>query len=386
MPRPLLTVEDFRLLARRRLPRVAFDFIDGGSQSERTMRQNVAAFDEVVLRPKMATQVGIPDLRTNVLGFDLSMPVMLGPCGMARVVNPLGDLAAVRAAGTAQTLFTLTTMSGHSIEEISEAATGPIWYQVYNVGGRDRVESALERAAKAGFGALAVTIDTQVSAGRLRDARNGVVPLLGPNKFKALPYVPQLLKNPLWMMRRVSDGLIPRLPNVIRPDGTKEYLFKHIRPYSVTWADLAWIRDGWDGPILVKGVMSGDDARRAVDAGVDGMIVSNHGGRQLDGVDATLRVLPEVVAAVGEQCVVLLDGGIRRGNDVIKAVSLGAKAVLIGRPWMYALAGAGQVGIEQLLENFRKELISDMQLMGVGSIAELNASSVKVNGAWGAGI
>jgi isopentenyl diphosphate isomerase/L-lactate dehydrogenase-like FMN-dependent dehydrogenase len=386
VPRPLLTVEDFRLLAKHRLPRVAFDFIDGGSQSERTMRQNVAAFDEVVLRPKMATQVGIPDLRTNVLGFELSMPVMLGPCGMARVVNPLGDLAAVRAAGTAQTLFTLTTMSGHSIEEISEAATGPIWYQVYNVGGRDRVESAIARAAKAGFGALAVTIDTQVSAGRLRDARNGVVPLLGPNKFKALPYTPQLLKNPLWMLRRISDGLIPRLPNVIRADGTPEYLFKHVRPYSVTWADLAWIRAGWDGPILVKGVMSGDDAKRAVDAGVEGMIVSNHGGRQLDGVDATLRVLPEVVAAVGDQCAVLFDGGIRRGNDVIKALSLGAKAVLIGRPWMYALAGAGQQGIEQLLENFRKELISDMQLMGCGSISELNTSSVRVHAPWGSGI
>jgi isopentenyl diphosphate isomerase/L-lactate dehydrogenase-like FMN-dependent dehydrogenase len=384
LPKPLLTVEDFRSLARRKLPRVAFDFVDGGSQTERTMRLNVAAFEQVVLRPKMATQVGIPDLTTKVLGVELSMPVMLGPCGMARVVNPLGDLAAVRAAGTAGTLFTLTTMSGHSIEEIGEAATGPIWYQVYNVGGRDRIERALERAAKAGFTALVVTIDTQVSAGRLRDARNGVVPLLGPNKFKSLPYVPQLMKNPLWMLRRVSDGLIPRLPNVIRPDGSPEYLFKNVRPNSVTWEDLAWIRDRWDGQILVKGVLTGEDARRAVDSGVDGMIVSNHGGRQLDGVDATLRALPEVVAAVNGRCEVLLDGGIRRGNDVIKALSMGAKAVLIGRPWMYALAGAGQSGIERLLQNFRQELVCDLQLMGCASIADLNASSVRVPAAWSA--
>jgi isopentenyl diphosphate isomerase/L-lactate dehydrogenase-like FMN-dependent dehydrogenase len=382
MAKLLLTVDDFRNLARHRMPRVAFDFIDGAAQSERTMRENVAVFDEVVLRPKMATQVGVPDLRTSVLGFEISLPVMLGPCGMARVVNPLGDLAAVKAAGAAKTLFTLTTMSGHSIEDIAEAATGPIWYQVYNVGGRDRVESAIERAAKAGFGALVVTIDTQVSAGRLRDARNGVVPLLGPNKLKALPYTPQLLRHPIWMSRRIADGLVPRLPNVIRSDGTPEYLFKHVRPNSVTWADLTWIRGGWPGPILVKGVLTSEDAKRAVDAGVEGLIVSNHGGRQLDGVDATLRALPEVAAAAGDRCVVLLDGGIRRGGDVMKAISLGAKAVLLGRPWMYALAGAGQAGIERLLQNFRDELVTDMQLMGCASIAELNSASVRTPAHW----
>jgi L-lactate dehydrogenase (cytochrome) len=184
------------------------------------------------------------------------------------------------------------------------------------------------------------------------------------------------------MVRRLLDGMVPRLPNVIRSDGTPEYLFKHVRPSSVTWADLAWIRAGWSGPILVKGVLTSEDARRAVDAGVEGLIVSNHGGRQLDGVDATLRALPEVAAAVGDRCVVLLDGGIRRGGDVMKAISLGAKAVLLGRPWMYALAGAGQAGIERLLQNFRDDLVRDMQLMGCASISELNAASVRTPSTW----
>ena len=346
------------------------------------MRQNIAAFDEVALRPKMATQVGIPDLRTNVLGFELPMPVMLGPCGMARVVNPMGDLAAVRAAGTARTLFTLTTMSGHSIEEIAEAATGPIWYQVYNVGGRERAEHAIGRAAAAGYGAIVVTIDTQVSAGRLRDHRNGVATLLGPNKVKALPYVPPLLRHPAWLARRVADGLIPRVPNVLQDDGTPEYLWKQVRPYSLTFEDLEWIRPLWKGKLLVKGVLTDTDAKRAADGGCDGLIISNHGGRQLDSAEATLRVLPEVVAAVGDRCEVLIDGGFRRGNDVIKAIGLGAKAALIGRPWMFALSAAGQPGIEQLLDIFRKELIRDMQLMGAAKISELGPESVRAPENW----
>ena len=382
MPQKILTVEDYRARAKRRLPRVAFDFIDGGAESEKTMRDNRGAFDEVILRPRNGTQVGVPDLRTKVLDLELSMPVIVAPCGMARVVHPDGDLAAVRAAGKAGTVFTLSTMSGHSIEEVAAAATGPRWYQVYNVGGRGRVEHAVARAASAGYSALVVTLDTQVSAGRLRDARNGTAVLLGPNKFAALRFTPQLLKNPMWMARRMADGLVPRVPNVLQDDGTPEYLWKKVRPYSLAWEDLSWLRAQWGGEVLVKGVLTREDAARAVEEGVDGVIVSNHGGRQLDSVQATLRALPEVAAAVDGRCEVLLDGGIRRGNDVIKAIGLGAKAVLIGRPWMYALAAAGQAGIEHVLEILRAELVRDLQLMGCASISDVDRRSVQAPAAW----
>ncbi len=382
MAKAFLTVEDFRRRAKRRLPRVAFDFIDGAAESEQTMRRNLAAFNEVSLRPRNGTRVGIPDLRTTILGQELSMPLALAPCGMARVVHPLGDLAAARAAGAAGTAFTLSTMSGHRLEEIAVAASGPLWYQVYDVGGRPRVEQALGRAAVAGYRAIMVTLDTQVSAGRLRDARNGTAVLLGPNGLAKAPYLPQMLRTPRWLAHRVADGLVPRVPNVLQEDGSPEYLWKNVRPYSLAWEDFSWVRECWSGPIMVKGVLTAEDARRARDLGVDAVVVSNHGGRQLDGVHATLEVLPEVVAAVGGQCEVLVDGGIRRGNDIVKALALGARAALIGRPWMYALGGAGEAGIVRLLDILRNDLIRDLQLMGCAKVSELTAEAVSAPEGW----
>jgi L-lactate dehydrogenase (cytochrome) len=382
MGNAFLTVEDFRHKARRRLPRVAFDFVDGGAESEGSERANLAAFDDVKLRPRNGTRVGLPDLRTTVLGQELSMPIALAPCGMARIVDPLGDLAAVRAAGAAGTAFTLSTMSGHRLEAIAEAATGPIWFQVYDVGGRARVEHTLDRASTAGFGAIMVTLDTQVSGGRWRDARNGTAVLLGPNKLAAARYVPPLIRKPRWLARRMLDGLVPRVENVLLDDGRPEYLWKDIRPRTLAWEDFAWLRECWKGQVMVKGVLTAEDARRALDVGVDAIVVSNHGGRQLDGVHATLEVLPEIVNAVAGRCEVLLDGGIRRGNDVVKALSLGAKAVLIGRPWMYALGGAGEPGVTRLLEIFRRDLERDLQLMGCAKVSELGRDCVDAPGSW----
>lgn len=377
-----LTVEDFRRRARWRLPRVAFDFIDGGAETESSVRGNRSAFGEVKLRPKNGTRVGLPDLRTTVLGHELSMPVALAPCGMARIANPQGDLGAARAAGAAGTAFTLSTMSGHRLEDIATMASGPLWFQVYEVGGRSRVEASLARAEAAGFSAIMVTLDTQVSGHRWRDSRNGASVVLGPNKLAAARYALQLLRAPEWLVQRVRDGLVPRVENVLLDDGSPEYLWRDIRPRTLAWEDFAWVREAWSGHIMVKGVLTAEDALRAVDVGVDGIVVSNHGGRQLDGVHATLEVLPEVVDAVAGRAEVLLDGGIRTGTDVLKALSLGARAVLVGRPWMYALGAAGEAGVTRLLKNFRTELERDMQLMGCAKVKELGPDCVDAPPEW----
>jgi isopentenyl diphosphate isomerase/L-lactate dehydrogenase-like FMN-dependent dehydrogenase len=380
--RKLLTVEDYRLLAKRKLPRVAFDNIDGADESELTMRENAAVFDQVALRPRNGTRVGVPELATMLFGTTLSMPVILAPCGMARVVHPHGDIAGARAAAAVGTAFALSMMSGHAMEDVAAAASGPLWFQVYNFGGLDRTARAIDRAAKAGFQALVITLDTQVSPARLRDVRNGASTLLGNTSLRQLPYTPQLFRHPVWLARRLSDGLVPRVPNVILDDGSPGYLWKDGRPSSLTWGDFSWIREHWPGPVIAKGVLTAADANRAVECGVDAVVVSNHGGRQLDGTEPTLRALPEVVAAVGGRCAVLMDGGIRRGNDVIKAMSLGASAVMIGRPWLFALGAGGQAAIEELLEKFRADLVRDLQLMGYARPSDLDAGAVRAPAHW----
>ncbi len=227
-----------------------------------------------------------------------------------------------------------------------------------------------------------VTLDTQVSPARLRDVRNGAKTLLGPKGIAQLRYSPQILRHPNWLVQRYRDGLVPRIPNVLRADGSPGYLWADGRPSSLTWDDFDWIRERWQKPIIAKGVLTREDAERALECGVDAIVVSNHGGRQLDGTDATLRTLPEIVAAVAGRCPVLMDGGVRRGGDVIKAMSLGASAVMIGRPWLFALGADGQRGIERLLELFRTDLTRDLQMMGVTRPSELTPASVRVPKDW----
>src|SRR5947208_10492664 len=330
----VLNIEDLRHAAQRRLPRVVFDYIDGGAEDEWTLRANSLAFEMVTFRPRCAVAGPSCDLGTIVLGSSLPMPLILAPVGSCRLMYPRGEEAAARAAGRAGTIYTLSTLSGCRLEDVAAASEGPVWYQLYLVGGRDCALAAIERARKAGFSALVVTIDTAVAGMRERDLRNGAKELLSGKLGAMLPFVNQLLTKPRWLAAFLADGGLMKFENVVIP-GKGPMLYADVtaalEQSVVTWDDLTWIRQAWNGPVVIKGIHTGDDARRAVDAGANALVVSNHGGRQLDDVAPTLRVLPEVVASVGDRIEVLIDGGIRRGGDIAKALSIGARAVLIGR-------------------------------------------------------
>jgi L-lactate dehydrogenase (cytochrome) len=328
-----VNIADLRRLARRRLPRMAFDYIDGGADAEITLRENCRVYEEVALRPRSAVVSKSVDLRTTVLGIDLALPVLLAPVGSCRLFWPRGEAAASRAAGKAGTAYVLSTLSGTRLEEVKAASTGACFYQLYLCGGRDVALATMARAKAAGFAALVVTIDTPVAGLRERDFRNGVKELLSFRPFTMLPFVWQVLSRPRWLAAFLRDGGLMGFPNIVLEEGPMPYadVGAALEQSATCWEDLGWIRDAWGGPVVIKGVHTADDARRAVAAGASAIVVSNHGGRQLDGVAPTLRALPEVVAAVGDQVEVLLDGGIRRGSDVVKALCLGARAVLVGR-------------------------------------------------------
>ena len=378
----VVNIADLRLSARRRLPRVVFDYLDGGAEGEVTLQENCNAFEEVTFRPRHAVAVPKCELRTRVLGCDLSFPVVLAPVGYSRLMHPEGEVAAARAAGMAGTAYTLSTISGHRLEDVKSASSGPVFYQLYLMGGRAAAEAAIQRARSAGFSTLVVTIDTVVAGMRERDFRNGMKELLGDKPLAKLPFLPQFLARPGWLASFLLDGGVPRLPNVVIPGQGPLPLIDvgaALSSAAVTWEDLRWIREAWSGSVVIKGVLTADDARRSLDEGASAIVVSNHGGRQLDGVPASLRVLPEIVAAVNGRAEVLMDGGIRRGGDVVKAICLGARAVLIGRAYAYGLAAAGQAGVARALEILRTDVERTLKLLGCASIDALDSSYVHVH-------
>lgn len=381
----VVNVEDLRPVARRRVPKAVFDYLDGAAEGEVTLRENRRAFEEVSFRPRHAVVVSQCDLRTRVLGLDLALPCMLAPVGYSRLMHPGGEVAAARAAGAAGTAYVLSTISGYRLEDVKAASTGPVFYQLYLMGGRKAAEAVIDRARVAGFYALVVTIDTPVSGIRERDYRNGMKELISGTLWEKLPFVPQVLARPSWLVKFLLDGGLPRLPNVVIPGKGPMPLVDinaALAESAVTWADFSWIRDHWRGPIVVKGVLTGDDARRAVDEGAAAVVVSNHGGRQLDCVPASLRALPELVSALNGRVEVWMDGGIRRGSDVIKAICLGARAVLCGRAYAYGLAAAGEAGVVRALEILRTDLERTLRLLGCSSVAELDRSYVNVPASW----
>jgi L-lactate dehydrogenase (cytochrome) len=375
----VVNISDLRRLAQRRLPPVVFDYIDGGAEDEITLRANERAFADVTFRPRQCVETPNPDLRTTVLGTTFDVPFLLAPLGFCRMFYPRGESVAAREAHAAGTAYILSTFSGQRLEDVRADTIGPLWYQLYVPGGRAVAEATMARARAAGYTVLVVTIDTPVSGMRERDIRRGAGPLLKGGAGPMLPHIWQFATHPRWVMGYLGDGAPRVFPNVELPGvgpmpcGDTGVLLAET---NVTWKDLSWIRDAWRGPIVVKGVHTGDVARQAVDAGADAVIVSNHGGRQLDGVAASVRVLPEVVAAVGDRVDVLMDGGIRRGADIVKARCLGARAVLIGRAYGWALGAAGGPGVARAIGILKTDLVRTMRLLGCASMTELDGSFV----------
>jgi len=381
----VVCIADLRTVARSRVPKAVFDYLDGGAEGEVTLRENCRVYDDLTFRPRHAVEVGVCGMGVRVLGQDLALPFLLAPVGYSRLMHTGGEISAARAAGNAGTAYILSTISGHKLEDVKAGSKGPVFYQLYLMGGRAAAEGAIDRARTAGFAALVVTIDTPVSGIRERDFRNGMKELICGSVFEKMPFVPNILSHPGWLMDYLRDGGLMALPNVVVPGKGPMPLMDigaALAESVVTWSDLKWIREHWRGPIVVKGVLTGDDARRAVDEGAAAISVSNHGGRQLDCVPASLRALPEVVKAVGGQTEILMDGGIRRGTDIVKALCLGARAVICGRAYAYGLAAAGEAGVNRAIEILRTDLDRTLRLLGCASVAELDGSYVNVPRSW----
>lgn len=377
------TVADARRFAERRVPRPVFDYIEGAAGSESTFAENHREVEAVGFRP----QVGAPrppfgpDISTTVLGSPISMPLLVSPVGFTRMMDIRGDVAGARAAAAAGTGFTLSSMSGHSMADVAAAGAAPSWFQLYCLGGRAGAEQLIDRAQAVGFSALVVTLDTQVPGNRERDTRYGLSPPLQVTRETAMKMAPHAVRHPWWTADLVMDRFQLDLVNAIglERDGAQLSALEALMHWLGSppgWDDFGWMRDQFDGPIIAKGVMTGDDARRAVDCGVAAIIVSNHGGRQLNSAPATITALVDVLDAVGDQVEVLVDGGFRRGADVVKAVALGARAAMVGRPWVYGLAAAGEPGVSRVLSILREDIDRTMRLIGAASIGELHPGFV----------
>lgn len=380
------TVADARRLAQRRVPRPVFDYIEGGAGTESTVRANQREVEAVKFRPRVGATAGVPgpDLATTVLGTPVAMPLLLSPVGFTRMMDTRGDVAGARAASAARTIFTLSSMSGHTIDEVARAADTPQWFQLYFLGGRAGAEQLVDRAKAAGYAALVVTLDTPVPGNRERDFRYGLSPPLAVNVKTAMKMAPHVALHPRWLADLVADRFQLDLVNATSLELDHKAMSAgdaliHWLAYPARWDDFAWLREQFDGPVIAKGVTTGDDARRAVDCGVSAIVVSNHGGRQLDAAPATMTALVEVLDAVGTDVEVLVDGGFRRGADVVKAVALGARAAMVGRPWAYGLAAAGQPGVTRVLSILRDDIDRTLRLLGVSSIADLDRELVDMS-------
>jgi L-lactate dehydrogenase (cytochrome) len=377
------SVEDYRELARRRLPRQLFDYIDGGAFAEHTLRANREDLRRLQLRQRVLVDVSERRLATTVMGEELAMPVILAPVGFGGMFAPRGEVQAARAAARGGIPFVESTLSICSIDEVAAAVPGSLWFQLYVMKDRSYAEQLMARAWSAGCTTLILTVDLPVVGKRYRDVRNGISG--GLDTLNRLRRAADIARHPRWV-REVALGGRPltfgnleqALPQAKVPGDFQNWIAEQFDP-SVTWADLAWIREHWKGKVALKGILDAEDARAALDHGVDAVIVSNHGGRQLDDVPSTIGALPAVARAVDGRCDVLMDGGVRSGLDVVKALALGARACLIGRPWVFASAARGEAGVEHVLRIIREELHVTLALTGVSDVRDLDASVLVVD-------
>lgn len=376
----IANIEDMRRQARRRLPRALFDFIDGGAQDEVTLRRNRDDFARFTLVPRVLTDVSERSQSVTVLGQTYASPLILAPTGLPGVLWPNGAIEAARAADAAGVGFCLSTMSTSSIEEVAAISQRPILFQLYVMKDRGLAKAMMERAKAVGCSALVLTVDLQVQGQRDRDVRNG---LTIPPTFRVSNAIDFAL-HPGWVWRFLCGPQVT-LAN-FRGSGKSDDMFtiasfvnSQFDP-SVTWKDIDWVRSIWDGPLALKGILDGDDARLAAEHGVNAVIVGNHGGRQLDGVPSAIMALADVVDAVEGRAEVILDGGVRRGTDVLKALSIGAKACMIGRPFLYGLASQGGAGVRRVLEMLRTEIDVNLALLGRAGVKELDRSAIGWSG------
>jgi len=369
------SVRDHRERARRTLPRQLFDYLDGGAYEESTLRANEDDLRAIRLRQRVLRDVADIRLSTTVLGREWTIPVALAPVGLAGMFAQRAEVRAARAAERFGVPFCESTVSICGIEEVAAATSTPPWFQLYVMRDRGYAESLLARAAAVGCDTLVLTVDLAVVGERYRDTRNGMTTSVGA-AGKAVKAV-DLVRHVRWL-KEVGIGGKPltfgnleaAVPGAKRPEDFKAWVDAQFDP-AVTWDDLAWVREHWSGKVVLKGILDADDARRAADEGVDAVVVSNHGGRQLDDTPSTIRALPAVAEAVGDRTEVLVDGGIRSGLDVVKALALGARACLVGRAWAWAVAGGGEAAVTQVLETMRKELHVAMALCGATDVGAL---------------
>jgi len=374
----LPAVKDYRALARRRLARFAFDYLDGGAEDGHTLARNLAAWQAVLFRPRALQDVTHVDPGIKLFGRAQAVPMLVGPTGLNGLYWPRAEEALARAARDAGVPFVLSTASTSLLEDVRAASDGELWLQLYVQRDRRIAESMMARARAANFHALMLTVDTMVHGTRDHDVRNG---------FRLpVPWTPRLMADlathPRWCYRMLRQGGSPQLVNLARSSGLSADLQQQAAALSrqmdmsLTWNDLDWVRRHWAGPVIVKGILCADDARRALEHGAQGIVVSNHGGRQLESAPSPLERLPEIVEAAGPRMHVFVDGGVRRGSDIAKALALGARAVLLGRAPLYGLAARGPRGAAEVLAILRGEFETTLRLLGVTSAARLDAGSL----------